>query len=146
MGSAGLPAMETRCYPTSMLFFEPLEEHKAEKPYYSTIPFRSPVKREHYEEIEVFLEETFKADRVIILDHSLRRTGITNDNAEKGEEFSAPPSSRPHVVEDHPLAVCDARSGKKADLVSVDLVSPHYVSGLYKVYHNPNHKWYYLGS
>ena len=150
---------------TSMSFFEPLQEHDGEKPYYSSVPFTDPeakqtnytsidkqvrvqdvrghedkfkfddcgfelahhktafsdwqngasVKRDHYDEIEAFLKEKFHADRVIIFDHSvvlwsspvnnvrkanalqLRRTGITNANAKAGEEYSAPPSSRPHV-------------------------------------------------
>ncbi|PSN62769.1 hypothetical protein BS50DRAFT_501517 [Corynespora cassiicola Philippines] len=142
----------------------------------------SRVKKEHFDEIEQFLKEKLNAKKVIIFDHSLRRTDITNANAEKGEEYSAPPSRRPHVdhtlksalthvamefgehsewlkgriqqinvwrplfgqVMDHPLAVCDYGTVDRKDLVAVDLVFPHYVSELYKIWHNESQKWYYL--
>lgn len=48
-------------------------------------------------------------------------------------------------VDDHPLALCDARSVDRADPVAVDLVFPHYVSELYKVQHNAGQQWSYLG-
>lgn len=45
---------------------------------------------------------------------------------------------------DHPLTVCDYQTVDRNDLVAVDLVFPHYVSELYKIYYNPAQKWYYL--
>jgi hypothetical protein len=47
-------------------------------------------------------------------------------------------------IEDHPLAVCDYQTVDRKDLVAVDLVFPHYVSELFKMWYNPTQKWYYL--
>jgi len=45
---------------------------------------------------------------------------------------------------DSPLAVCDARTVKPADLVPSDLVYPHRIGETYSVKYDPAHQWFYV--
>jgi hypothetical protein len=45
---------------------------------------------------------------------------------------------------DSPLAVCDARTVKPAELVASDLVYPDRVGETYSVKYNPDHQWFYV--
>jgi hypothetical protein len=45
---------------------------------------------------------------------------------------------------DSPLAVCDARTVKPAELVGSDLVYPNRVGETYSVKYNPDHQWFYV--
>lgn len=55
-------------------------------------------------------------------------------------------------VQDHPLAICDARSTKLDDFLSTeiehytegDLHTPSLVGQIYSFQHNPDHRWYYM--
>jgi hypothetical protein len=47
-------------------------------------------------------------------------------------------------VETAPLALCDARSISRDDLVPSDLVYRDKVGETYAFRHNPNHRWYYF--
>lgn len=49
-------------------------------------------------------------------------------------------------LEDHPLAVCDARTVDKSDLVPADLIYPHHMGEKFDVLWNERHKWYYLSN
>ncbi|PGG95440.1 hypothetical protein AJ79_05281 [Helicocarpus griseus UAMH5409] len=46
-------------------------------------------------------------------------------------------------VQDCPLAMCDARTVNKEDLVSMDIVYPHYSDEAYEVMYSPTHRWFY---
>lgn len=48
------------------------------------------------------------------------------------------------VLEDNPLAVCDARSVDPADLVISDRVLPNEYWTLYFLKHNPEQRWHWL--
>jgi len=47
-------------------------------------------------------------------------------------------------LQDHPLAVADARSVAASDLVPTDLVYPHRVGETYAVRYNAAHRWFYV--
>lgn len=47
-------------------------------------------------------------------------------------------------VLDAPLAVCDARSVRREDLVEADIVYPTRTGEIYEVLHNPAHTWTYF--
>lgn len=55
-------------------------------------------------------------------------------------------------VQDHPLAICDARSTTLDDFLPTqiehyaesDLETPSLVGQIYSFQHNPNHRWYYI--
>lgn len=47
-------------------------------------------------------------------------------------------------VLDAPLAVCDARTVKQADLVAADIVYPTRTGEIFEVLHNPSHSWSYF--
>ena len=55
-------------------------------------------------------------------------------------------------VQDHPLAICDARSAKLEDFIATqiehysedDLHTPSLIGQIYSFQHNPDHRWYYL--
>ena len=47
-------------------------------------------------------------------------------------------------VLDAPLAVCDARSVRPADLVTADIVYPDRTGEIYQVLHHPDHAWHYF--
>jgi hypothetical protein len=47
-------------------------------------------------------------------------------------------------VLDAPLAVCDARTVRPADLVAADIVYPDRTGEIYQVLHNPEHAWTYF--
>lgn len=47
-------------------------------------------------------------------------------------------------VLDAPLAVCDARTVGRADLVAADIVYPHRTGEIYEVLHNRAHSWTYF--
>jgi hypothetical protein len=47
-------------------------------------------------------------------------------------------------VLDAPLAVCDARTVKPADLVAADIVYPTRTGEIFEVLHNPSHSWSYF--
>ena len=55
-------------------------------------------------------------------------------------------------VQDNPLALCDARSVAREDLVSTnihhfgedDLTTPRHRGQIYSVRHNPQHQWFYV--
>jgi hypothetical protein len=47
-------------------------------------------------------------------------------------------------LRDAPLAVCDARSVARGDLVASDLVYPNRVGEIYAVTYNPAHRWLYV--
>jgi hypothetical protein len=47
-------------------------------------------------------------------------------------------------VEDWPLAVCDAQSIAREDLVATDLIYPGRVGETYAVAYNPRHSWFYF--
>lgn len=47
-------------------------------------------------------------------------------------------------LRDAPLAVCDARSVARDDLVASDLVYPNRVGETYAVRYNPAHRWFYV--
>lgn len=54
-------------------------------------------------------------------------------------------------IQDHPLAVCDARSTKLEDFIATqiqhfqegDLETPAHVGEVFSFQHNPQHRWYY---
>src|SRR5262249_45132829 len=46
-------------------------------------------------------------------------------------------------VQDSPLAVSDARSVARKDLVATDLIYPQRTGEIYYVHYNPAHKWFY---
>lgn len=46
-------------------------------------------------------------------------------------------------IEDAPLAVADARSVKREDLVATDLVYPDRIGEIYYVKFSPSHRWFY---
>jgi len=48
------------------------------------------------------------------------------------------------VVEQLPLALCDARSIAPADVVAGDLVYPDKVGETFSFTYNPAHRWYYF--
>lgn len=48
------------------------------------------------------------------------------------------------VVEDAPLAVCDARSVQKTDLEACDTIQTSHLGEGNYVYSNKNHRWYWL--
>ncbi|KAK2803706.1 hypothetical protein FQN50_006924 [Emmonsiellopsis sp. PD_5] len=39
--------------------------------------------------------------------------------------------------------MCDARTVNKEDLVSIDIVYPHFVDEAYEVLYDPAHRWFY---
>jgi hypothetical protein len=45
---------------------------------------------------------------------------------------------------DAPLAVCDARSVEREDLVPSDLIYQHRIGETYSVTYRPSHRWYYF--
>lgn len=45
------------------------------------------------------------------------------------------------VLEDRPLALCDARSVLPNDLIATDRVIPTMVGEVYYLHYNPDHKW-----
>ncbi len=55
-------------------------------------------------------------------------------------------------VQDHPLAVCDARSAKLEDFISTtiqhfsegDLQNPSLTGEIYSFQHSPSHRWFYV--
>ena len=55
-------------------------------------------------------------------------------------------------VQDHPLAICDARSAKLDDFIPTqiehflenDLETPHLTGQIYSFRHNPGHRWFYV--
>ena len=47
-------------------------------------------------------------------------------------------------VLDAPLAVCDARSVRQANLVAADIVYPDRTGEIYQVLHHPDHRWTYF--
>ncbi|PVH78154.1 hypothetical protein DL98DRAFT_422606 [Cadophora sp. DSE1049] len=52
------------------------------------------------------------------------------------------PITTPH--QDSPLALCDYRSlNPDKDLVSADIIFPHYRDEAYEVLYNPNQRWFY---
>ncbi|KAK3364553.1 hypothetical protein B0T25DRAFT_598826 [Lasiosphaeria hispida] len=46
-------------------------------------------------------------------------------------------------VQDTPLALCDARTVNREDLVPMDIVYPHFADEVYEVRHNKSHRWFY---
>ncbi|KAK5662534.1 hypothetical protein OQA88_8446 [Cercophora sp. LCS_1] len=46
-------------------------------------------------------------------------------------------------LQDTPLALCDARTVDRQDLVPMDVVYPHLADEVYEVRHNKNHRWFY---
>lgn len=50
-----------------------------------------------------------------------------------------------NVVEDYPLAFCDAASVPDGDLVECDHVRRRFKGANFYAYYNSAHKWYYLG-
>lgn len=46
-------------------------------------------------------------------------------------------------VQDTPLALCDARTVDREDLVPMDVVYPHFADEVYEVRHNNSHRWFY---
>ncbi|RMZ86696.1 hypothetical protein DV736_g6080, partial [Chaetothyriales sp. CBS 134916] len=48
------------------------------------------------------------------------------------------------VLEDRPLAFCDARTIIPGDLVAADRILPDRVGEIYYLYHNPQQLWYWL--
>src|SRR5271156_5052183 len=52
---------------------------------------------------------------------------------------------RPITEPDHdcPLALCDFRTVRKEDLVSADVIFPHYCDEGYELYYSPAHRWFY---
>ena len=57
-------------------------------------------------------------------------------------------------VQDHPLAICDARSARLGDFLPTeiqhfaerDLETPSLTGQIYSFQHNPNHRWYYVSN
>ena len=57
-------------------------------------------------------------------------------------------------VEDHPLAICDARTTNIKDFLPTriehflegDLEQPHHVGEIYSFCHSPEHRWFYVSS
>jgi hypothetical protein len=47
-------------------------------------------------------------------------------------------------IQDMPLAVCDARSIDRADLMKIDLIYPDRVGENYNFTHHERHRWYYF--
>jgi hypothetical protein len=50
-----------------------------------------------------------------------------------------------NIVEDYPLAFCDANSVSDEDLVECDHVRRKFKGANFYAHFNPGHKWYYLG-
>ncbi|KAK0725843.1 hypothetical protein B0H67DRAFT_141912 [Lasiosphaeris hirsuta] len=46
-------------------------------------------------------------------------------------------------VQDTPLALCDARTVNREDLVPMDIVYPHFADEVYEVKYNKSHRWFY---
>ncbi|KAE9367701.1 hypothetical protein N431DRAFT_71334 [Stipitochalara longipes BDJ] len=46
-------------------------------------------------------------------------------------------------IQDCPLAMCDFRTVAPGDLVSADIIFPHYQDEAYEVLYNPNQRWFY---
>ncbi|PMD40612.1 hypothetical protein L207DRAFT_582798 [Hyaloscypha variabilis F] len=46
-------------------------------------------------------------------------------------------------IQDCPLAMCDFRTVAPADLVSADIIFPHYPDEAYEVLYNPDQRWFY---
>lgn len=46
-------------------------------------------------------------------------------------------------MQDSPLALCDFRTVSQSDLVTTDIVFPHYLDEAYEVLFNPAHRWFY---
>jgi hypothetical protein len=46
-------------------------------------------------------------------------------------------------VQDCPLALCDFRTVEPEDLVSADIIFPHYQDEAYEVLYNPDQRWFY---
>jgi muconolactone delta-isomerase len=49
-----------------------------------------------------------------------------------------------HVARDWPLAVADARSVRREDLIASDLVFPHRRGEIYQLAHHPDQRWFYV--
>jgi hypothetical protein len=48
------------------------------------------------------------------------------------------------VIHDRPLAICDASTIKRSDLVEADHVRKHYSGTNYYALSSPHYRWYYL--
>jgi len=48
------------------------------------------------------------------------------------------------IIEDNPLAFCDARSVAPSDLVHADRIFPNDYYTLYFLKHNPNQRWHWV--
>ena len=47
------------------------------------------------------------------------------------------------VIQEHPLAICDARTISPDDLIAAERRHPDRIGEIYHIAHNPNHRWYY---
>ena len=48
------------------------------------------------------------------------------------------------VIHDRPIAICDASTIKRGDLVEADHVRKHYSGTNYYALSSPHYRWYYL--
>jgi hypothetical protein len=130
------------------------------------------VRNTHYAEVEGLVRDATGAARVVVFDHTIRRSSggprrpvprIHNDYTVKsgpqrvrdllGDEAEALLTRRFSIVnvwrpirgplEDSPLALCDARSIAFEDLAATDLVYTDRTGEIYYVRYNPAHRWFY---
>jgi hypothetical protein len=100
----------------------------------STAYLREPVRRVHN-------DQTFVSGPRRVRDH------LPADEAARRlqQRFAIINLWRPlSVVEQLPLALCDARSIAAADVVAGDLVYPDKVGETFSFTYNPAHRWYYF--
>ena len=48
------------------------------------------------------------------------------------------------VIEQQPLAICDARTIAAGDLIAAERRHPNRVGETYHIAHNPDHRWFYV--